>query len=233
MLYHPPCRGQLAATAKARSEALPSSCGHPGRVRGPSRRAQALGTDGSHCMLPLFRRKNKAAWPVGPFLSRVYFRVVFLCLKPASCGRHSAEGLARGLGIFPRAPGRGWKAAAESSPSPAPGLVSSAWSLLAAPGRSGLRRGAGQNQVRPECAVRACCKPPVPGAGPGQCGDRASGARAISAPGIHAGGGGPGLGHPGVGSAQLLCLQASFSLTPTSKMKPRLGGRRGNSRSQR
>lgn len=104
---------------------MPSSCGHRGRVRGMSCRAQALGTDGSHCMLPLFCRKNKRAWPVGPFLSRVYFRSVFLCLKPVSCGLHSAEGLAKGLGIFPKALGRGWKAAEESSPS-----LAGSWTCL-------------------------------------------------------------------------------------------------------
>lgn len=59
----------------------------------------ALGTDGSRCSR-LFRRKNKPAWPAGPFLSPVYVRPVSLCLKPVSCGLPSSEGLAAGLGVF-------------------------------------------------------------------------------------------------------------------------------------
>lgn len=98
-LYYPPHRGQLAAAALARSKALPSSCGHRGRVCWTGPRLLALGTDGSHCSR-LFRKKNKPARPADPFLSPVYFRPISLCLKPVSCGLRSSEGLAGGLGLF-------------------------------------------------------------------------------------------------------------------------------------
>lgn len=156
------------------------------------------------------------------------FYLVFISELPSfACSQRPVDGILLRVWLEavvfpPRAPGRGWKAA-ESSPSPAP-VVSSAWSqrlsrvwsLLAAPGRSELRRGAGRNQVRPDCAVRARCKPPVPGAGPGQCGDWASGAQAISAPGIHNRGGG-GAGTPRAGSAQLLACRLPFP--PDSHLK--------------
>lgn len=84
-VYLPPHRGQLAAAATARSKALPSSCGHRGRVSWTGHRAAGSRHRWFSCSR-LFRSRNKPARPAGPFLSPVYSRPISLCLKPVSCG---------------------------------------------------------------------------------------------------------------------------------------------------
>ena len=83
----------MAAKAKAKSKALPSSCGHRGRVTWPSRRHCALGTDGPIPAASSAGKTNQLGTN-SPFLPRVYFHGLCLCLKPASWGLRSAEGLA-------------------------------------------------------------------------------------------------------------------------------------------
>lgn len=185
-VYLPPHRGQLAAAATARSKALPSSCGHRGRVSWTGHRAAGSRHRWFSCSR-LFRSRNKPARPAGPFLSPVYSRPISLCLKPVSCGlRFSID-----LPVCWAA----WNAASHAWTSLHPGprsipwspRLSRVWRLLGAPGRCGPGRG--RDQVRP--AGAALC----PGAGPGAVqsqGGRGQGhisgsaqGQATRAPGIH------------------------------------------------
>lgn len=97
-LHHPPHRGQPAAMAKTRKKALPSSCGHLGRERGTGRRAAALWAQMVLVLLaacfPLSPQEKQTSWgPTGRFYL-VPISVCFPLPEPASCGLHSAEGLA-------------------------------------------------------------------------------------------------------------------------------------------